>query len=382
MKTILFVDDDKNVLSGLRDLLRSHRREWEMTFVDSGEEALALLNERPFDVVVSDMRMPRMDGATLLQKTKDAHPRTVRIILSGQTDLEVAMKTVSIAHQFLAKPCEASQLEQVIRRACDLSQILNDDALQSVVGGIAKLPSAPRTYVELNALLSSGNASLQDVARVVEKDVAMCAKLLQLVNSAFFGLPRRITSAFEAASYLGTLMIRNLAVSMGAFSTFERSDPEITAALEKLRHHSILAAHLARLMFKDKRRAEDAFMAGMLHEIGRLILLVYPGAAGGPPIRPALLGAYLLGLWGIPYPVVEAVAHYEDPAGLEHAEFELPDAVHIAHALAAEHLSVPGAEPPPDGELDSAYLERRGISAAQVASWRESAKEMVRVGSA
>jgi HD-like signal output (HDOD) protein len=292
------------------------------------------------------------------------------------------MKTVSIAHQFLAKPCEANQLEQVVRRACDLSQILNNDELQSMVGGIAKLPSAPQTYVELNTLLGSGNASLQDVARVIEKDVAMCAKLLQLVNSAFFGLPRRITSAFEAASYLGTLMIRNLAVSMGAFSTFENPDPEITAASEKLRHHSILTAHLARLMFKDKRRAEDAFMAGMLHEIGHLILLACPGAADRPSIRPALLGAYLLGLWGIPYPVVEAVAHFDDPVALEHAEFELPDAVYIAHALAAEHLAVPGQDLSPGGELNVAYLERLGISAAQVASWRESAREMAHDGNA
>jgi HD-like signal output (HDOD) protein/CheY-like chemotaxis protein len=379
-KSILFVDDDPNVLGGLRNLLRGRRREWEMVFANGGEEALAIMQSRRFDVVVSDMRMPRIDGAKLLQLAKERDPRTVRIILTGQTELEVAMKTVSIAHQFLAKPCEAGQLQEVIQRACDVSNLLHSDELRSLVGGIAQLPSPPRTYVELDAVLGSENASLEQVARVIEKDVAMCAKILQLVNSAFFGVPRRIISIYEAATYLGTIMIRNLALSMGAFATFARPDPRVTEASEQLRRHSVVVAHVARAMFKNKRRAEDAFMAGMLHGIGRLIVLAYLGTDGDVPVRPSLLGAYLLGLWGIPYPVVEAVAHHDRPTSVDHAEFDLPDAVYLAHHLAAEQGATPDVDPISPHELDVDHLHRLGITPAQITTWRALTTEMIRGG--
>jgi HD-like signal output (HDOD) protein len=377
VKSILFVDDDQNVLSGLRDLLRSHRKEWEMAFVDGGEEALTLLAARPFDVVVSDMRMPKMDGATLLQRIKGRYPKTVRIVLSGQTEMELAMKTVSIAHQFLSKPCESEQLQEVIRRACDLNNILNDDGLQAMVGGITQLPSVPDTYVNLNTVLSGPNASLKDVARVIEGDVAMCAKLLQLVNSAFFGLPRRITNILEAATYLGTLMIRNLALSMGAFSAFRSDDSVVAQQLEALRQHSVLTGNVARTMFKDKRRAEDAFMAGMLHDIGHLILLTSPAAEATTTVRPAMLGAYLLGLWGIPYPIVEAVAHHDKPSALAHRQFDIPDAVHISHQLAAQHVPAPGHQAAIEQGIDAEYLTALAITPAQITAWRELTAKMV-----
>lgn len=379
MTSILFIDDDPDVLNGLKDLLRVHRREWDMRFAGSGEEGLALLEEGSFDVVVSDMRMPVMDGATVLRLVKERHPRTIRIVLSGQTELEVAMRTVSIAHQFLSKPCEAEQLRGVIGRACDLRNILTSSDLQSLVGGIAQLPSAPRTYQALDRLLGAQNTSMKEVARVIEMDVAMCAKILQLVNSAFFGLPRRITSIVEATTYLGTLMLRHLALSMGAFSAFERDNPSITAVAESLQRHSILTAHLARGMFTDKRLAQDAFMAGMLHGIGNLILLASPGPTTGASIRPALVGAYLLGLWGIPYSIVEAVAHHDSPSAVDHTVFDLPDAVHLAHHLASELVGISDGHPA-SGELDVLHLARVGITTAQVAQWRASGAEIARGG--
>src|SRR6185369_4380799 len=355
MKSVLFVDDEPNVLSGLRDLLRPHRREWEMEFVSSGEEALARLSARPFDVVVSDMRMPKMDGSQLLKETKAHHPKTVRIVLSGQTEMDLAMKTVTIAHQFLSKPCEAEQLQEVIRRACNLNALLSDEHHRALAGGIEQLPSVPGTYLALNQVLSNPNVSIKDVAAVIERDVAMSAKLLQLVNSAFFGLPRRISNVLEAATYLGTLMMRNLALSMGTFASFHSKDPEVVAALERLRRHSVLTGNIARAMFKEKRKAEDAFMTGMLHDVGHLILLTTPIDPVSLSVNAALLGAYLLGLWGIPYPIVEGVAYHERPGELEHQKFDLPDAVHIAHRLAASYIEAPGHEPALAGKLDPAY---------------------------
>ncbi len=375
--SILFVDDEPDILSGLRDLLRRHRKEWEMRFATRGQEALALLQERPADVVVSDMRMPGMDGATLLQHVRDAYPRTVRIVLSGQMDLDVAMRTVSAAHQFLSKPCDASQLYGVIRRAYDLRDVLTSHELRSLVGGVAQLPSCPRTYRALDSLLSDPAAPMEEVARIIEMDVAMCAKILQLVNSAFFGLPKRITSVLEATRHLGMLMIRNLALSMGTFSTFEFDDRSRTAASELLQRHSILTAHLARAMFDDKRRGQDAFMAGMLHEIGSLVLLTCPSVGVGA--RATLVGAYLLGIWGIPYPIVEAVAHHDNPGRVPHTAFDLPDAVHLAHHLATELVAAVDCDPACH-EIDLPHLDGVGIGERQVDEWRALGAKMVREG--
>lgn len=349
-----------------------------MEFISSGEEALVKLAARPFDVVVADMRMPKMNGAELLQRIKDLYPQTVRIVLSGQTEMETVLRTVSIAHQFLAKPCGAEQLREVISRACDLHKILNSPELRSLVGGIAQLPSVPGTYVELNEALASAKASLKDVARIIERDVAMCAKLLQVVNSAFFGLPRRISNVSEAATYLGILTIRNLALFMGAFATFRSDDPKVAVASEALRRHSVLTANVARTMFQDKRRAEDTFMAGMLHDIGHLILLTTPLPEGTAAISPALLGAYLLGLWGLPYPIVEAVAYHDRPKDLDHRHFEIPDAVHIAHRLVAERSAAPGHESAGREGLDDDYLDGLGITSAQTTAWRDLTEKMIR----
>ena len=192
VKRILFVDDDPNVLSGLRNVLRSKRHEWDMDFANGPEEALAKVAEKSFDVVVSDMRMPRMDGATLLAKVKQLQPRAVRMILSGQTELESVMKSVFVAHMFLSKPCDPLVLRSVVDRACQLNAILNSDELRGAAGKVEMLPAAPKTYMALNEALASPTCAVTDVVRIIERDVGLCAKLLQLSNSAFFGLSRKI----------------------------------------------------------------------------------------------------------------------------------------------------------------------------------------------
>ncbi len=118
MKKILFVDDETRVLEGLRRMLRGLRHEWDMEFVASGEEALIRLNACRFDVVVSDMRMPGMDGCELLEQIRQQSPTTVRIVLSGHSDRQAVMRTVGVAHQFLSKPCDSQVVTTTVMRAC------------------------------------------------------------------------------------------------------------------------------------------------------------------------------------------------------------------------------------------------------------------------
>ena len=261
LKHILFVDDEPNVLSGLRNVLRSQRRQWEMVFALGPEEALAKLAEQPFDVVVSDMRMPQMDGATLLSEVKRLQPKAVRIILTGQTEQETVLKSVFIAHMFLSKPCDPGLLKRVVDRACRLNSILNSEELRAAAGRVDMLPTAPKTYAALNEALIRPNCTVDDVARIIERDVGVCAKILQLVNSAFFGLPRKITSLNEAVTYMGTLTIKNLAMALEAFSSASRSCGLSKDGLNALQDHSLLAGQSrdgSTLEIRTKRKSRSS----------------------------------------------------------------------------------------------------------------------------
>jgi DNA-binding NarL/FixJ family response regulator len=198
MKRVLFVDDDPLILSGLRRMLRDQRQEWEMCFACSGEDALRMLAEIPCDVVVSDMRMPQMDGAELLSRVRSMFPDTVRIVLSGQSDKEAILKCVGPAHQFLSKPCVPERLRETIQRACAVKGVLKSTELRTLVSQIDNLPSIPKVYERLISELRGPDVSIEDVANLIAADVGMTAKILQLVNSSFFGLPQRVTNLSHA----------------------------------------------------------------------------------------------------------------------------------------------------------------------------------------
>ena len=256
MRRLLFVDDERLVLDGLRNMLRPKQRHWEMTFVAGGQEAIEELGRREFDVVVSDMRMPRVDGASVLKHVQATQPNAVRIVLTGHTETEMALRTIPVAHQFLSKPCDAATLEGTIDRACSLQSLLTDPQLRSAVGGIGRLPSVPKLYMKINEALEKPNTSLKDVAALIEQDMAVSAKILQVVNSGFFGLPKRVTNVHSAVTFIGVNMLRRVLLSVQAFAAFDR--PHVPGfSVEELQRHSHFTAMIASRMFKGKREAED-----------------------------------------------------------------------------------------------------------------------------
>jgi HD-like signal output (HDOD) protein/ActR/RegA family two-component response regulator len=372
LKRILFVDDDPNVLTGLRNVLRTKRREWDMVFANGPEEALANLAKGSFDVVVSDMRMPRMDGATLLAKVKEMQPWAVRMILSGQTELESAMKSVFVAHMFLSKPCDPVLLQSVVDRACRLNAILRSDELRAIAGKVQMLPAAPKTYVALNGAMLVPTCSVASLVQIIERDVGLCAKLLQLVNSAFFGLPKKISSLNETVTYRITT-IRNLALALETFSSAAENAGLSQGELASLQNHSLLTGQIAQqIEARTTKKSEGAFLAGVLHEVGWLVNVTnVPGHDPCSASERALLGAYLLGLWGLPHAIIEAVAYHGEPRLVPHATFELVDIIYIADRLASEARGTRAEEQ----KLDLAYLAGLGIDEARLAGMRAMAEE-------
>jgi putative nucleotidyltransferase with HDIG domain len=362
MRRILFVDDEQGVLDGLRRLLRPRRHEWDMGFVLGGEAGMTQLAAEPYDVIVCDMRMPGVDGATLLKHVQDEYPQMVRIVLSGYTELEGTLQALPVAHQFLSKPCDPDLLKEVIERTCALQELLNGEALRAMIGQMGELPSLPGVYLALAQALADPSTSLGDVARLVEQDMAMSAKCLQLVNSAFFGLGRRVTSVQQAVTYLGTSMIKTLVFTAEIFRAFHADSKLKGFEMEALQNHSIVVGRLASKMLADRQRAEDAFIGGMLHDVGKLILATrLPkemdelAAAARQRRRPlhelerevlgvthAEVGAYLLGLWGLPAAIVEAVAQHHSVGQVAPRTFDVLAAVYVADAIAEDCLAAIG----------------------------------------
>jgi DNA-binding NtrC family response regulator len=221
MRKILFVDDDPKEIKRLRKMLRSIRHEWEMEFAVNGEEALGFMAKFPFDVIVSDMHMPGISGVELLDTVKKRYPRTVRIVHSDYSDRKMVLQSARSVHQFLMKPCNAETMKYTIERACKLRDLLRNETLKEIITGIHKLPSLPRLYNSIVAELYSKKTSLKKVSNIISQDVSMSAKILQLVNSAFFGLPQKIVDPHQAVVFLGMDTLKALVLSIHVFSSFE-----------------------------------------------------------------------------------------------------------------------------------------------------------------
>ncbi|MEW8405899.1 MAG: response regulator [Candidatus Thiodiazotropha taylori] len=389
-KRILFVDDESNILSGLRRSLRAYRKQWDMLFVDSGPEALSKADETHIDAVITDMRMPGMDGAQLLDAIAQHHPHVVRIVLSGQSDQETVMKTVGPAHQYLNKPCEVEVLKATLVRAFSLRDLLGQSELKSLISGMRALPSLPTIYNELVSLIQDPNAAVADIGRLIAKDPAMTVKTLQLVNSAFFGLGRHISNPVDAASLLGMEILKPLVLSIGIFQQFEEEKLATNDfSLDSLWNHSMqvgsLAKQIANQEGMDKTAIEDCLLAGMLHDIGKLILALNipdryseldTALADKQQSRSSMeqeifgtthgaVGAYLLGLWGLPESVVEAVALHNQPELQAEKVFSPLTIVHVANALI--HELTP--ETPATSLLDRNYLQNIGVL-DQLSQWQ------------
>ncbi|MBU0663829.1 MAG: HDOD domain-containing protein [Proteobacteria bacterium] len=395
-RRVLFVDDDPNILSGIRRVLRSFRDDFELYFAENGKDALEIMAGTTFDVVVSDMRMPGMDGADLLKKVQELYPCTIRIMLTGQADQNSILRTVGVVHQFLEKPSNPDILKSVLIRSSTLYHLLANDKIKEIVSRIESLPSLPDIYVRLQQAVSKLDVSVAEVAAIIEKDMAMSAKVLQLVNSAFFGMFQPVESPARAVGLLGLDTIKGLVLGVQVFEGMKSSSKLFS--LNRLMEHSMAvgacAKKIAQAETNDKAVIDHSFIGGILHDVGKLVLasrmqeqydqtILLAREQNISPLDAEIqifhtghdsVGAYLIGIWGLPGPVVEAIGFHHFPGDLPEGAFSPALAVHAANALYYENKPHKGDNAPTC--LDLEFLEKNGL-ANRIEVWREICAELL-----
>jgi HD-like signal output (HDOD) protein len=399
---ILFVDDDPAMLKAFERLLHVERHRWEMVFVRTLDAAYERLGARAVDVLVTELRLAGESGVSLLEKVKRDHPGITRIIFSANGEREPPVRLAALTHQFLAKPFDVLALRETLDRACTVRELLERPAIRDAVGGISALPSLPAIYLELQSALGDPRVTVARVARIVERDIAMTAKVLQLVNSAYFGVALRggggrIASVEQALVMLGLNTIQYLTLASSLFSVYSARDDFYGFSLSLLQEHSLLAARIAARLLPARVASEEAFVAALLHDAGKLILagrhperyrkLMSTAAREALPLtllETAEFGAshpeiaaYLFGTWGLPTMIVEAVAFHHDPSAAGRKVFDATGAVHVAEVLAHEVTQPANDASGRRASLDGAYLETTGVS-AQLPGWRALATSFVK----
>lgn len=390
-KSILFVDEEEFVQKALQRSFRKLRNEWDMRFATNPTEAAKALVNQPADVLITETVFSGQSGLDLLKVVREKCPQIVRIILSGYSDRDVILKSVDLAHQYLAKPCENEDLRETITRAFMMKDLLDQGALKKAVSKIETLPSLPSLYLELVKTLESEDGTIQKVGEIISRDISLTAKVLKLVNSSFFSLPQRVLHPAKAASLLGMDMIKAIVLTSGTFDQFNQLKFK-GFAIEQLWDHATLTASHAQCIAQeaglDRAMMDTVFMAGMLHDIGKLLVATYMPDSfaqilelmhtrGIPMILAeeeilgtshAAIGAYLLGIWGLPEPIIAATAFHHTPGCKAEEGLNTQLIVHVACAFSHADPETLLGEAPIE-QMDYACLEQGGCL-DQLAAWR------------
>jgi len=323
---VLFVDDDPDVLAGLRSALFRERRSWHLYMKPSGPAALELLSEQRVDVVVTDMRMPGMDGLELLRRIRQDHPEVIRIVLSGEADRKQILASLPLVHQYLCKPIQTPELKTAVERARRLRRLLQAPRLSKAAAALELAP-LPDTITLVRDALHSQDVPLARVASAITADPSLTARILSVVNSSLFNPRTPVCDVDTAIKRLGLRFLHDLVTTSAVFEAVPK--PRDAALERRLRSHALLVADRAAALVEPIHRG-DAITAGLVHDLGRLVL-----AALDPEFAPenaaacadellreehahfgfthTTAGAYVLDVYGLPFDIVDAVAHHHDP---------------------------------------------------------------------
>ncbi len=364
---------------------------WQCVFCADGTAALEQLGREPFAALVADLRMEGLSGVGLLQLAAGDYPRTLRFALGDVGDREAVVNNIGAPHQFITRPWNIQELIAIVERSLALDAWLSSDKLRAFVPQLGRLPGLPSTYFEVLKRAESPNSSIESIGEIIARDPALTARLLQTVNAAAAAMGEKITNPVDAVAVLGLDTVKSLVLCLQVFSPSAPA-AETGVSMDDLWRHSFAVAQLCRkialLHTSDARLASDAFTAGLLHRVGQIVLttnmardyaaIVAAARKENEPLHDMEMerlgvssdqvGAYLLGLWGMPLPLIEAAALYNDPERGKGREFSLLTAVHVADVLTQEEKPLVEGLPAP--KLCRPYLKGLGLP-EKTDAWRK-----------
>ena len=360
---ILLVDNVDQNARQLTAEIRRMSRPWTVKWVETSAQATRELESQPYDVVITELALPGETGIDLLRKVADQYPAAIRMALSAAADRQMILQTSGLAHRFIAKPTSGSVLISLLDTSINLREIFDNPEIHARVAKIGILPSPPEIYQQLVEELKNDDCSIRGVADLISQDIAITAKILQMINSAYFGLPSRVSSVLQAVNLLGLETVRSLVLAAGVFEGLHDQLRQCRAlSIESLYRHSVtVGTNSQRIALKiglSRYLSDDALMAGMLHDIGKLILMSHFPDELARSIEMATakswsleraeerimgttdaeIGAHLLSLWGLSDQILEAVALHYQPSRMPCPIISVLTAVHLANGIETEQL--------------------------------------------
>nr|WP_282437273.1 HDOD domain-containing protein [Vibrio amylolyticus] len=342
----MLVDDEPLVLNGLKRAL--YGTGWTIFTDTSGQAALQTLKKEPIDLIISDMLMPGMNGAELLKIVSEKHPSVIRASLSGYSDPDITIKGGFFAHLAFMKPCEPEAIKDEVNRIANILSLFPDRVIQSAIGSITSLPIPPKLFFQVKSKLADDTTSMEEIAKLISQDPAMCAKIIHTSNNAIFRGRTQIDSITSAITRLGGQVITSI---IGMLEVYSVSTDKPNQSLEELQSQSLRVAILASSFVRREDR-DQTFLIGILHRIGEYVRMMivndlmtaYTSTNKEEDNKVHLeqylfntkseqLGGYLLHFWGFPIPIIECILICNAPEKLKGQTFGPTCAVYIASCL-------------------------------------------------
>ena len=393
LPVVLFVDDEAGILKSLRRLFVDEN--WQILLADSGARGLEILASEEVDLVVSDVRMPEMDGIEFLKQVKKLYPEVMRIFLSGYAEKQSVAEALAegCALQILPKPWEDDELREVIKGALEhkFSAEQRRGTVPGLLNSLTSLPPLPKVYHELRKCLADrNNYTIDQVDEIIRRDMALSGNLLHWANSALFGQRRQVDSTKRAIMLLGIDIVESLVLSEAVARSLSTLTDQIKDFdSDRLQRHAMSCAILARLLAMEFRPndgmlADRAFVCGLLHDIG---LLAEAGLIDGrfteigqtaklkglslveaeqlvlQTAHPEV-GAILAERWSLPSSLVTAIRWHHQPQDAP-SDKDLTAIVAMADRLSSRYgLGI--ADDPNLHGFEEALIEHLGLTSQQI----------------
>ncbi len=385
---ILFVDDDVEVLEGLRRMLFGRRDSWQMRFLSDARGALDSLRDEPADLVVSDLQMPEVDGVEVLQQVREHYPETIRYVLTGVLDHPRLAQAMRCAHHLVAKPCRPQQMCEDIERAERIVRRMKTIQQSALLSGLDSLPVMPEVHQKVLNRLNASMVSPRQVGQLVCEDVGMAARMVQLANSPYFGRPGRVCDPIQAVVLMGIKAVEAMVLTEGLFACLKPAVVE-QFGLPALQQHCLRVGMLARTICADLQappeQVEAASTAGILHDAGKLVFVsqmpdLFEQALSRSRtehwplceteqqiagIDHADLAGAMLQLWAMPVGIIEAAACHHRPAEAMQTARQ-PDAATLADVIciadAIDHCLCSSGADGATPEIDAERLRLLGLA--------------------